>query len=147
VELESSGLVTVTRVGKQKHYQANRASPIFEELCGIARKTMGLAEPLRAALAPLSKRIKAAFIYGSVAKRQDAAGSDVDLMLISDDLTYPDVYATLEAVSQQLGRKVNPTIYTAKELAQRTASGGSFVKRVLEQPKIWLLGDENALGV
>ena len=145
--LAQSGLVTVRVSGNQKHYQANRASPIFDELCGIARKTMGLAEPLREALAPLAKRIKAAFIYGSVAKRQDAAGSDVDLMLISDDLSYPDVYATLEAVSQHLGRKVNPTIYTAKELAQRTASGGSFVKRVLEQPKIWLLGDENALGV
>lgn len=145
--LAKSGLVTVRVSGNQKHYQANRASPIFEELCGIARKTMGLAEPLRAALAPLAKRIKAAFIYGSVAKRQDAAGSDVDLMLISDELSYPDVYGTLEAVSQQLGRTVNPTIYASKELAQRIASGGSFVKRVLEQPKIWLLGDENALGV
>ena len=145
--LAQSGLVTVRVSGNQKHYQANRGSPIFEELCGIARKTMGLAEPLREALAPLSNRIKAAFVYGSIAKRQDAAGSDVDLMLISDELSYPDVYATLESVGQQLGRTVNPTIYTAKELAQRIAGGGSFVKRVLEQPKIWLLGDESALGV
>jgi predicted nucleotidyltransferase len=145
--LTQSGLVTVQLSGKQKHYRANPASPIFDELCGIVRKTMGLAEPLREALAPLAEHIKAAFVYGSVAKRQDAAGSDIDVMIVSDDVTYPDLYEALEAVSQQLGRAVNPTIYTSAELAKRMAAGGAFVKRVLDQPKIWLKGDERALGV
>ena len=147
VRLAQSELVTVRVSGKQKHYQANRQSPIFEELCGIARKTVGLAEPLRDALAPLAGRIRAAFVYGSVAKRQDTASSDVDLMVVSDDVNYADLYATLEAVGQQLGRTVNPTIYTSKELAQRIASGESFVKRVLDRPKIWLIGGEDVLGL
>lgn len=75
--LAQSGLVTVRPVGNQKHYQANPDSPIYAELCGIARKTVGLAEPLRAALAPMAARIKAAFVFGSVAKQQDTASSDI----------------------------------------------------------------------
>jgi predicted nucleotidyltransferase len=145
--LAKSGLVTVQVSGNQKHYQANPASPIFQELCGVVRKTMGLAEPLREALSPLAKRIDAAFVYGSVAKRSDNASSDIDLMIVSDDLTYADLYEALEAVSQQLGRKVNPTIFTSSELAKRVAARGAFVKRVLEQPKVWLKGDEHALGL
>jgi predicted nuclease of predicted toxin-antitoxin system len=68
-------------IGRQKHYQANPHASIFDELCGIASKTMGLAEPLRQALAPLAPRMRAAFVYGSVAKRQDTASSDIDLMI------------------------------------------------------------------
>ena len=144
--LSQSGLVTAQAVGNQKHYQANPASPVFAELSGMVQKTFGLAEPLRAALTPLAKRIAAAFVYGSIAKKQDTTGSDVDLMIVSDDLTYPDLYATLEGVSQRLGRTVNPTVYTHKELAKRIKSGESFVKRVLEQPKIWLIGGEDDLA-
>ena len=75
---------------------------------GIAQKTIGLAEPLRAALAPMADRIHAAFIYGSVAKRTDSSASDIDLMLLSDVATYADVFAALERASNGLGRKVNP---------------------------------------
>ena len=75
--LADSGLVTVSRVGTQKHYQANPKAPIFSELCAIAQKTVGLAEPLRSALKPLAKRTAAAFVYGSVAKKQDTAASDI----------------------------------------------------------------------
>jgi predicted nucleotidyltransferase len=145
--LEQSELVTVARYGRQKHYRANASSPIFEELCSITRKTMGLAEPLRAALSPLAGRIRAAFVYGSVAKRQDTASSDVDLMLISDDIAYGELYDTLEELSQRLRRNVNPTIYTTKELARRVKRGDAFVKRVLAQDKIWLIGDEHAFGL
>ncbi len=145
--LVQSGLVTLQSSGNQKHYQANPASPVFDELCGLVRKTMGLAEPLREALIPLAERIKAAFVYGSVAKREDAAGSDVDLMVISDDVTYADLYGALETVSKRVGRPVNPTIYTSAELAKRRRAGGAFVKRVLEQPKIWLIGDDRALAL
>ncbi len=120
--LAQSELVTVQSSGNQKHYQANPASPIFDELCGIVRKTMGLAEPLREALVPLAERIKVAFVYGSVAKRQDAASSDIDLMVVSEDVTYADLYQALEAVSQQVGRTVNPTIYTSAELGNTTQS-------------------------
>jgi predicted nucleotidyltransferase len=145
--LAQSGLVTVHPLGNQKHYRANPDSPIYAELCGIAQKTVGLAEPLREALAPLAKKIKAAFVYGSVAKRQDTAASDIDLMLISDTLSYAGVFAILEEVGARLGRPVNPTLMTRKELAKRIADDNAFVTRVLVQPKLWLIGDEDALAV
>jgi len=141
--LEDSGLVSVSRLGTQKHYQANPKSPIFSELCAIAKKTVGLAEPLRTALKPLAKRISAAFVYGSVAKKQDTATSDIDLMVISASLTYADLFSALEEASERLGRKVNPTLYSPQELAKRVKQGNAFVTRVLAQPNIWLVGSEN----
>jgi len=144
--LADSGLVTVSRVGTQKHYQANPNSPIFSELCAIAQKTVGLAEPLREALEPLAKRISAAFVYGSVAKRQDTAASDIDLMVVSGTLTYADLFAALEDASERLGRKVNPTVYSPRELAKRVKQGNAFVTRVLAQPKLWLVGGESDIA-
>ena len=145
--LAQSGLVTARAVGNQKHYQANPDAPIYAELCGIVQKTVGLAEPLREALAPLASRIHAAFVFGSVAKREDTASSDIDLMLVSDDLAYSDLYAALEAASQRLGRTVNPTIYTSKELTKRVKSKEAFATRVLGQPKLWLIGGEADLAL
>ncbi len=144
--LEQSGLVTVRRLGTQKHYQANPDSPLFGELCGIARKTVGLAEPLREALAPLVRKIAAAFVYGSIAKRQDTAASDIDLMVVSDNLTYADVFAVVEPVQIKLGRTVNPIVYSRKELAQRLKRRNAFLTRVLAQPKVWVIGSENDLA-
>lgn len=145
--LAQSGLLTVRPVGNQKHYQANPESPIFAELCGIARKTVGLAEPLRAALAPLVGQIRAAFVFGSVAKRQDTATSDIDVLLLSDTLSYADLFAVLEDVGRLLGRPVNPTILSTRDLARRVRDGEAFITRVLAQPKVWLIGGEDALGV
>lgn len=144
--LETSGLVTARRLGTQKHYQANPASPLYEELVGIARKTVGLAGPLREALAPLASRITAAFVYGSVAKRRDTAQSDIDLMVVADALGYAEVFGALETAGESLGRTVNPTVYSRKELARRVKAGNAFVKRVLEQPKLWVIGSERELG-
>ena len=145
--LAQSGLVTVKAVGNQKHYQANPASPIYDELCGVVRKTVGLAEPLRAALAPLAMQIKAAFVYGSIAKKEDTASSDIDLMLVSDTLTYGDVVLALQAATELLGREVNPNIFTSQDFAKRLKEGSSFVTRVMAQPKVWLIGGEHDLAV
>jgi len=145
--LAQSGLVTTRPVGNQKHYQANPDSPIYAELCGIARKTVGLAEPLRAALLPLVPRIRAAFVFGSVAKRTDTGSSDIDLMVVSDGLSYADLFPTLEPLAAQLGRVVNPTILTSNELAKRVEQRESFITRVLAQPKVWLVGGQDELGV
>lgn len=142
--LAESGLVTVTRVGNQKHFQANPASPIFAELCGITQKTFGLAGPLREALAPFAAQIQAAFVFGSVAKKSDTATSDIDVMVISDSLTYADLFGALEEVSGRLGRQINPTVYTRKELAKRIGQNNVFVTRVLAQPKLWLIGDASS---
>ena len=145
--LAQSGLVTVRTVGNQKHYQANSKAPIYAELCGIVQKTVGLAGPLSDALAPIAARIQAAFVYGSIARREDTVSSDIDLMLVSDDLAYSDLYATLEAVGSLLGRTVNPTIYTPQELARRVERKDAFMTRVLAQPKLWLIGGDDSLGL
>lgn len=145
--LAQSGLVTLKAVGNQKHYQANPASPVYAELCGLVRKTVGLAEPLRVALAPLAEQIKAAFVYGSIAKKEDTSSSDIDLMLVSDTLTFADVVSALQTVTELLGREVNPNIYTAQDFAKRLREGGSFVTRVMAQPKVWLIGGEHDLTV
>jgi predicted nucleotidyltransferase len=144
--LEQSGLVTVHRLGTQKHYQANPDSPLFAELRSIVQKTFGLAEPLREALAPLASKITAAFVYGSVARREDTARSDIDLMIVSDKLTYADVYAALEPVGSRLGRVVNPTVYSRSQLAKRIEERNAFLTRVLKQPKVWVIGTEDALA-
>lgn len=145
--LSRSGLVTVRAVGNQKHFQANPDSPLFVELCGIAQKTSGLAEPLREALRQFESDIDAAFVYGSIAKRQDVAGSDIDIMLIADALTYGDVFSALEAASERLGRQVHPAILSRKDLAKRVKADSAFVTRVLSGPKIWLIGGKDALGI
>lgn len=144
--LAAAGLLTVKRVGKQKHYQANAGAPVFEELRGLVMKTSGLADVLRAALASLGERISAAFIYGSVAKGQDTAASDIDLMVVSDSLTYGEVFGALEDAVTRLGRRVNPTVYSRREFARRRKRGSAFVTRVLAQPKIWLIGDEHGFA-
>jgi len=143
--LAQSGLVTVKPVGNQRHYQANPDSPIYEELCSLVRKTVGMAEPLRAALAPLAAQIKVAFVYGSIAKQQDTARSDIDLLLVSDTLTYGDTILALQDLSAQLGREVNPNIFTPQDFAKRLREGGAFVSRVMAQPKIWLIGGPDDL--
>lgn len=144
--LAQSGLVTVTNIGNQKHYQANPKSPIFSELCGIVRKTIGLVEPLRSALEPLQDRIQMAFIYGSVAKKEDTAASDIDLMVISDHLTYGEIFAALEQAKGHINRPINPTVYSWKEFEMRINKDNAFVQRVIAQDKVWVIGTENDLA-
>ena len=145
--LEHSGLIVARRIGNQKHYQANAESPLFGELRNIVLKTVGLAEPLRDALKPMASDIRAAFVYGSVAKATDQAASDIDLMIISDSLTYGEVFGALERVTRALGRKVNPTVYTTTEFSARARTENAFVTRVLDQPKLWVIGSQNDLPV
>ena len=145
--LAKAGLVHSERVGNLRRFQANAKSPVYRELVGLTRKTLGIEPMLRAALKPLTRNLQTAFVYGSVAKRQDTAASDIDLMLISDKLSYADVFAVLEEVGARLGRPVNPTLMTRKDLAKHIAGDSAFVTRVLSQPKLWLIGSENALAV
>ena len=144
--LTGSGLLSVEQLGKQKLYRANPASPIHDEIVAIVRKTFGLAMPLRDALMPLADRLHAAFVFGSVAKGSDTASSDIDLMLVSDALTYADAMAALHPLMERLGREINPTLYTRAELRKRIAEGNSFVTRVLAQPRLWLIGNDDALA-
>jgi predicted nucleotidyltransferase len=143
--LVGSGLATVNRIGSQNHYQANRDAPIYEELRGIIYKTVGMVEPIRQALEPMSEEIEFAFVFGSVAKKQDSAFSDIDLMIISESISYSESFAALEVVSQQLGRNIQPTIYSLSDLQKRITTDNAFVGRVLAQPKVWIIGKEDDL--
>jgi predicted nucleotidyltransferase len=143
--LEAAGLVGTTRIGNQKHFQANRDSPIFEELRGIVRKTVGLADVLREALAPLAPRIGAAFVYGSIAKGTDTARSDIDLMVVGEKIDYADIFKISSDAEQSLGRKINPTVLSPRALQTQSKDDG-FHSRVLAQPKIFVIGSEHELG-
>ena len=133
--------IDVQGVANLRRFQANAQSPVFNELVAITRKTMG-AEPLiREALQPLKKELKSAWIFGSVAKQTDKAGSDIDVMLVGDHLRMEKVLKLLLPLEDQLGRKISPTCYTKAEFARRRAEPDSFVNRVLSQPVIPLLGE------
>jgi predicted nucleotidyltransferase len=140
--LEHSGLVSVERIGNQKHFQANRDSPIFEELQRIILKTVGLAEPLRQSLSPYSDRIKFAFVYGSVAKGTDTARSDIDLMVVGDDLSYSDLYSALQKTENSLGRPVNPTFLTPTDWQRKVSTKDSVIAKINSQPKVFIFGSE-----
>lgn len=139
------GLVTVKKIGNQKHYQANRDAPIFDELRGIVLKTFGMADVLRQGLLPISDKITVAFIYGSVAKGTDTTQSDIDVLLMGDDITYPEVYSALMTVERQLGRKINPSVYNKKDMLRKLKENNSFLTRIITQSKIFLIGSEREL--
>lgn len=138
--LHRAGVLTMNRQGNQTHYQANPECPIYGELLGIVRKTFGIGETLRTALAPLAEQLQQAFVYGSIAKGNAHAGSDIDLMLIGENLAYGDVVERLLPVEERLGRSINPTIYTPADWLAKQAAGNSFVLRVAQQDKINLIG-------
>ena len=144
--LTAAGLVTVTREGNQKYYTARRDAPVFPELHGLIVKTVGIVEPLRAALRPVAKKIQLAFVFGSIAKGSERPESDLDLLVVSDSITYPEVYAAVQEVEPVLGRSVNPTVMTSAEWRKKRSASDSFAKRVAAQPKLYVIGDEHALG-
>ena len=140
--LQQSGLVSVERIGNQKHYRANRNSPIFMELQSIILKTAGLAEPLRQSLAPYADRIKVAFVYGSVAKGSDTAESDIDLMVVGEDLSYADLFAALQKADETLQRNVNPNFLSVDEWRRKISQTDSVIAKINAQPKIFIFGSK-----
>lgn len=139
--LQRAGVLTMTRLGNQTHYQANPDCPIYAELLGITRKTFGIAEPLIDALQPFAEQLIWAFVYGSIAKDQANASSDIDLMLIGSGLHYSEVMERLLPLEEHLGRTINPTLYTPEDWAAKRAAENSFVMRVVQQDKINLMGE------
>jgi predicted nucleotidyltransferase len=144
--LQRSGLVSVEKIGNQKHYRANRESPIFNELHSLVQKTIGLKEPLRQSLEPYADRITSAFVYGSVAKQTDTARSDIDLMVIAENLAYSDLYPGLQNAESVLSRPVNPTILEIEEWRRKRAQKNSFIEKISNQPKIFVFGSEADLA-
>jgi len=144
--LAEAGLVHSERVGNLRRFQANRKSPVFDELVGLTRKTLGVEPMLREALLPLAPQLEGAWIYGSVAKQTDTSRSDIDVMLVGTNLRLAKVLELLVPLEAQLGRKINPTCYTPAEFKRRRVERDSFVNRVLAQPVVALMGkvDESA---
>ena len=143
-DLTAAGLLQATAQGNQKHYRANVTAPVYADLRGLVLKTFGLVDVLRGALAPLAPKITVAFVFGSVAKQEDTAQSDIDVMIISNTLGYADVFSALEPAAAALGRPVNPTVYTTAQFARRAKQDNAFITRVLKQPKLWLVGTEES---
>lgn len=144
-KLTEAGLLTVNNIGNQKHYQANRNSPIFEELHQIALKTFGIADILRRALEPVADRLEMALIFGSVARGTDTADSDIDLLIVSGSLSHPDLFRILTEAEQELGRTVSPAVYSPEELQSKLESDNAFFTRLLNQPIIFLVGSDDDL--
>ena len=139
--LVTAGLVDAQAVGNLRRFQANPRSPLHAELLSLTRKTLGTVPVLRDALQPLLPNLQSAWVYGSVAKQTDTVSSDIDVMLVGNDLSLSQVLAALEPAEAQLGRKINPSCYSPQEFARRRAEPDSFVNRVLSQPTLSLIGD------
>jgi len=140
--LERCGLLLRSVEGRQTYYQANTDSPVFEELRGLIRKTFGVADMVRGALAPLEKQIRVAFNHGSVAGGTDTVESDLDLFIIADSLRLVDVVAVLRHTQKDLGREVNPTVYQTKEFARKLSRGHPIVANVVVGPKLFVVGNQ-----
>jgi predicted nucleotidyltransferase len=145
-KLANSGILLVTESANRKLYQTNRQSPIFDELHGLIAKTVGLVEPLRDALKPFAESIDVAFVYGSVARGRDTAKSDIDLMIVGRELAYSPVYAALQKAEKVLRRPVNPNLMTPAEWKRKRADKGSFVSKIVQQPKLFVIGSEDELA-
>lgn len=143
--LANVGLLAREKRGNQTIYSANRGSPVFEEIASILRKTSGLADMLKAALAPLADRIDVAFVFGSIAKGTETAGSDIDVLLIGT-IDFGRIVETLYPVQAQLGREINPKVFSTKEWRSKLKVKDPFVMDVLSKAKIFLVGDNDGLG-
>ena len=138
--LAEAGLLTITRVGNQCHYAANRDCPVYEELASILRKTSGLSDVLAEALLPAADRIHAAFVYGSMASSQARADSDIDLMVIGD-IAFAELVTLLYPLQEKLGREINPKAYTFMAWQMLVEQQGAFVRDVLGKPRLLVLGE------
>jgi predicted nucleotidyltransferase len=141
--LEEAGLVTVSREGNQKYYAARRDAPVFPELHGLVVKTVGVVEPLRAALGPIADEIELAFVFGSVAKGNERAASDIDLLVVTDKLAYADIYEALSEAERTLARTINPTVFTRAEWKRKRSRDDSFAARISAQPRLFVIGSDD----
>jgi predicted nucleotidyltransferase len=139
------GLVTRTSSGHQVFYQANKAGPVFAEMRALVKKTVGVVDVVNSALAVIAPRIRVAFIYGSVARQEETAESDIDLMVVGS-ARFDEVLERLSKAQTTLGRDINPTVYSPREFKAKLADGNNFVNTVLKGSKLFVIGNEDELG-
>ncbi len=138
------GLVLRKTQGNQVLYQANSQSPIFSEIKGLITKTVGIHDVIRSALVSLEPKIQIAFVYGSVARQKERANSDVDLMVLGD-ASFSEVVSALGPAQKALGREINPTVFPASEFRSKLAAGNHFLRSVMKEKRLFVLGTENEL--
>lgn len=143
--LHSMGLLNREEVGRQVFFSANTAHPIHAELVGIFTKTAGIADALAAALLPLGRKVKAAFIYGSIAAGDARPESDVDVMVIGT-ATLGEAVTALATTRERIGREINPTVMKPADFTRKLKTKDGFVKQVWQAPRIWLVGDDGTLA-
>jgi predicted nucleotidyltransferase len=142
--LTASGMVRREVRGKQVYFQANQKAAIFPELQGLFAKTVGLVDILRESLIPLAGRMRAAFVFGSAARGELHASSDVDLLVIGE-VSFGDVITAIQGAQKRLGRDVNPTVFSEDEFLTKVLAKHHFVTTVLGQPKMFVLGEDDDL--
>jgi len=142
--MTEAGIVVRERKGNLVYYQANSSSPIFSELKSIVRKTFGVADVLRQSLAAKAGKVRLAFVFGSVARSADDRRSDIDMMVVGR-ISFGDVVSLLSPAEEKLGREVNPVVYPVAEFKKKVKEDHHFVKTVLEDEKIFVIGDEDDL--
>jgi predicted nucleotidyltransferase len=140
-QLTDAGLIHRIRRGRQIYYQANRKNPIFAELKSILAKTSGIRDVLNEGLASLADRIKLAFVYGSIARGEEKAASDVDLMVVGE-VSFSDVVSALSQIEAKVGREVNPTVYDPREFREKLGAKNHFLSTVAKEKKLFVIGDE-----
>jgi predicted nucleotidyltransferase/DNA-binding transcriptional ArsR family regulator len=144
-QLSEAGIIRRMVRGRQVYYQANPKCPVFKELKSLVVKTAGVRDVLRASLDPVAGHINVAFIYGSFARGEEHRESDVDMLIIGD-VTFSEVVSVLDKAQATLGREVNPTVYPLTEFRSKLKEGHHFLKTVLKEAKIFIVGDEHELA-
>jgi predicted nucleotidyltransferase len=142
--LHEAGLLTRERVGNQVRFGGNVAHPVFGELAALLRKTVGVADVLADALATIARDVDVAFVFGSVARGEERPESDLDLAVIGR-CDFAAVSEALDPAERALGREINPKVYSAGEWRKRVRAGSSFVKQLLAEPKIFVVGTQGEL--
>jgi DNA-binding transcriptional ArsR family regulator len=140
--LADMGLLLRQEIGRQVHYRANRDSPVFDDIAGLLRKTTGIVDVLRDALAPLDRKIKLAFVYGSVAAGIERQNSDVDLMVLGT-AGFGELARVLSSAQATVRREVNPTVMASDDFSSRFADGDGFARSVAQGARLWLKGGED----
>ena len=139
--LHRAGVIGRRNSGRQVYYRADARCPVYNEIRNLVTKTIGAAEVLRMALAPLSDRIRFAFIYGSVARSEERHVSDIDVAIVGD-VAFGEVTRVLGPAQEKLGREINPTVYSSKELREKLRTGHHFLAAIAKGKKIFLIGEE-----
>lgn len=144
-KLTEGGLVLRSEQGNQVRYQADVGCTLFAELAAMFRKTHGMVPELRVALAPLAKKIRLAMVFGSMASGTQSAGSDIDLLVVGE-VGFGELVQALYPAQQLLQREINPVLYDAAEFKRRVTANDRFVRKLSDQPGVFLMGDKDDLA-